>query len=280
MKKFKMVSGEVTVLLGDRATSNGQFSFEGVMVTTKPNVLFKSYVSSFDKKEEGELSIVSLRDYIYSKIRIQADSDLKDYIAEHIGDVEFYTKKYEDGRDEFFSQGMNFKDEFPEISEEIDISLDKIGDGLVNCKIAYSQCIYDLVQDKFISIKSSDYHDAKDIAPLDIFYKRDLRKIIAIEQYKIGKAHKLFTEIVNLNKFLDGKKSVKLVMKNGDIHTLKGKGDIRASQILNFANDKIYIDDNYNLMPRMGRYIEAKELDYLQFGKNKYTIDSNNLTIE
>lgn len=277
---FEMVNGAVTVILGG-ADQQGKFSFEGVKVSTKPNVLFKSYVHSLDKKVSGELTITSLREHIYGKIKVQADSELKDYIKKHINDTAFYTEK-DEYEYKFFSRGVNSKDAYPEIDENINLTYGSIGHGLVNCTINNRYCVYDLVQDKFISIRSSSYSDAVDVTPLQIFYGRELNFIIALEQYKLGKAHPAFTEVVNLNKFLEGKKSVKLKMTNGKVHELKStSSEVRANQIIECINGVFSMENNYHLSPRLEKDHTGLEfLDCLQFGKQTYKINAANLVIK
>jgi len=274
-ENFEMVNGPVTIIL-EGGDSAGKFSFEGIKVETKPNVLYKPYVWGHGKKAAGEVTIVSLSEYIYAKLKVQADADLKDYIAEHINDTTFY-KVYR-----FFDRYCSFKDTYPEIDENINLSYENIARGLVNARIARSSyCVFDLVQDKFQSIKASEYKDAKDKTPLQVFYGSMLDSIMAVEQYKRGIAHPAFTELVNLNKFLDGKKSVKLVMKSGKVHELKTKGsEVRASLIVEFRTAKFYLNTSYYMAPRFAYNTEVSELDYLQFGRQTYKIHTANLAIE
>jgi len=281
MKKddLKIVNGQVTVYLDGNANDRGAFSFKGVTIETKPNVFFKEYLANIDQKNIGCLNIVSLRDYIYSKLRVQADFDLKNYISRHINDMDFYTEK--NSYDEQIFKIYEWDGKYPEVSKEINLQLHNVANGLINCEIANSHCVYDLIQDRFVSIKSSTYRDAIDVIPLNVFYgSRALNKVIAAEQYKRGIAHKAFTEVINLSNFLDGKKSIKIKLKNGEIHELKNAHGVSVQQLLELTNGKFYLSDNYNISPRFNKKIEVEELECLQFSKHKHFINTDNLVIE
>ncbi len=266
---YKIQNNDFTILL-ERPDGNGNFGFYGLIVNNNPDVIYLPYVSEWTKKEEGKIYI-SLYHYINDKVKKQADVQLKEYIDKNINNQDFYTKKF--FRNHLFADG-----ELPIVERDVRLYLDGIGDGIVYFKI--NSCYsgkYDIMQDKIIMLEHS--YDNKEVTLLDVFYGDYLNYIIAVEQYNRGIAHKTFTEIVNLNKFLKGKKSIKIVLKDGRIFKLK-KDIIKAYDILSIIGDKFFINDSYYFKPRLNERVSLSELDYLQYGKMTYKINVENLIIK
>lgn len=273
-KVYKIQNNGLTVLLKN-PDGEGKFKFEGLIINNNPNVVYMSYVDMWTKKEEGK-TYVSLYNYLYDKLKVEADKQLKEYINNNINNKDFYTKK--DEYNHFFRDNLFADGELPNIKKEIKIYLDGIAEGVVNCIIGgYISCKYDIIQDKFIEIK--EHYNSKRITPLDVFYGCYLDYILAIEQYNRGIAHKAFTEIVNLNKFLKGKKSIKIALKDGRVLELK-KDNIKASDILSITNDEFVLNHNYYFRPMIDEELPLTEVDYLQYSKTIYKINTDNLIIK
>jgi hypothetical protein len=280
---YEMKNGKVTVILSG-SNSDGQFNFESVKVSTKPNVIFRRY--TYGQKAPEGMELVSLGDYIYDKVKATADTALKDYIAKHINDMDFYYEKSEEYGYAFFDSANNWKDEYPKMDRDICISLSDVAEGIITGSVHGYLFTYDLVKDKFTSLRSHSYNGSQEIEPLRVIYGQHLRFILALEQYRLGKAHPAFTEVVNLNKFLDGKRSVKLNMKNGKTYELKTRhnGDVYAGQIIEFIKGKFYLNDNYDLKPRLnlkyGDHMEVSELESITYAKQSYTLNPKNLVLK
>ncbi len=275
-KTYEIKKNDITILLSG-ADGRGKFEFEGLIINSKPDVIFKEYISSFDESIENK-TLISMRKYLFSKIKEQADKQLKEYIENNINNTDFYTEKNEYGY-VFWGRQNTWHNKYPEIREDISLCLNDIGEGNILCIINNTECIFNFMKDEFTEIKKQ-YNNQEEKTPIDIFYGGGLNFIIAIEQYRKGIAHKGFTEIVNLNNFLEGKKSIKIKLKDGRCIELKDSYGVSASDIIEMIDGKFYINDSYSMKPRIKDRLPITELDYLQFGKNVYKINTDNLVIE
>ena len=258
-KLYKIENGDVTIYV--RSGIRGSFEFEKMTIKNKPGIVFKTYVY---KEEEN---MVSIGEYVYKKLKNIIDQRLQQYVKDNISRYDFYTKKSEYNENIFFERFYTFKDKYTEKRCDYNTSLNDIVEGIATLSVNNCKCKFNLVKDEFI-----------DMTPLSKFYsEHDLNLMVAIEQYKQGTAHKIFTEIVNLNKFLEGKKSIKLILKDGRVIDLKCQYGVSVSKILRLIKDKFYIDDNYDMKPRLGEKLPLEALDYLQFGKKQYRINIENL---
>ncbi len=107
-------------------------------------------------------------------------------------------------------------------------------------------------------------------------YGEELYQVLALEQYKIGKAPTAYIELAKLVKFLEGKTSIKVILKNGTVHKLikPHKRTIQAGDILTVMKRKdkteFVLQDNVYLKPRLGENLSLEALNCLQFGKQKH----------
>lgn len=278
-KVYKMEKRNgITVYLNNH-DYNGDFSFYGLTADNKPGIMFIKCAICRQKAEGTEIEIA---EYLYNKIKTEADKQLNEYIDQHINDTEFYTDKNDRGKF-FFGKRMLFTDEYKEKKPTINISYSYIVDGLVYLSVNNAALIFDFKTDTFADpIKSiHSYEENEKLTFMDVLYGCDLDLILATEQYKRGIAHKAFTEIVNLNKWLDGKKSVKLIFKDGSSTKVEtGGSNVNSFYILSLIDKNFVVDDSYYMKPRLKyNYIPVSALNYLQFGKNTYRINADNLVL-
>ncbi|GCD12633.1 hypothetical protein [Clostridium tagluense] len=285
--KYQLRNGNMTTLLSG-ADTNGKFEFEGLMIDSIPNVVFKKYIWSHDVQIADGVKYVEIGTYIFDKLKESADQQLKEYIENNINDTVFYTNMNQNDSC-FLTNNHSWEDEYPKIQRNVSTSYSEAGEGIFKITIDGIICVYDFKEAKFIKFEkeynNSYDKDKKEITPLDIFYRRNLNLILAIEQYRKGTAHNVFTELVNLNKFLNGKKSVKINFKNdigkkGKIVTLKSNNSVSSNGLFTIFNNEFYINDSYNMQPRLDKRLPLSELDYLQFGKKTYKINVENLVIK
>jgi len=274
---LEIKNGPVCILVND-PKHNGSFEFSGLMLNSKPDVVYKDHIWGSEPEIPGKTS-VSMSVLIYDKLKAMADAELKSFIDSNIERKDFYTQKSEYGRYTFFEESR-YSDVIPKEQFSLGITYSRITEGVIEGTINHVQFAYDLIQGEFTEIKNC-YGDRDTLAPIDVFYSQPERlERLAIEQYLKGIAHPVFTEMVNLNKFLQGKKSVKLVLKNGSTHELK-YDHINAKNIVNIVGSQFFIEDSYWLKPRLQEgYLPIKDLDYLQFAKKVYRINPDNLVIE
>lgn len=275
-KLYELKNNGLTILLKS-GSDKGDLKFEGLIVDYKPHIVYKDYLWTSENKNDK--TYMKITDYLYNKLKDEADIQLQEYINNNISNMNFYYKKDEYNQYTFWSRINSFFDKYPEIDNYINIDLSDVVEGIVNCNVNNAYCIFDFTKDEFIEIKHK-YNEQKKVIPLDIFYGKHLDLILAIEQYNKGIAHKTFTEVINLNKFLKDKKSIKIQLKNGCIIKYKNWFKVEAGHIIEVYNGEFYITNNYDMTPRPKKPIPITELDYLMFGRKKYKVNINNLVLE
>ena len=153
-------------------------------------------------------------------------------------------------------------------------------DGLVGIEVNHTVCVYNFAAHEPAGYKAL-YHD-KELAttPMRVFYGDCLPQLLALEQHKRGLAPPVYTELARLNAFLEGKKSVKLVMKDGAVHELKPNHGVFMSDLLHYSPEcetPFCLKDAYHLKPRFDHNRPLAGLDYLQYGKQQFYIDAQAL---
>ena len=282
-KKYEIRNEKVTVLVKG-PDYKGNFAFDGLIVNAEPNIIYKEYVDRREKEDPGK-TFVLIQDYLYAKLKKEADAELGVYIEKNINNQDFYTEKMVNcpTNYSFWDTGLNFKDQYPDVVRSGYLNFGKISEGVVQQTINGVNVIFGFIQDAFISMKWEHAHENDDeqVTPMEIFYDR-LNEILAIEQYRRGIAHPAYTEIVNLNKWLEGKQSVKIVLKNGTVYECKARttgAGVQARSIITLYGEIFYIKDSFLLRPKLDEKLPIADLDYLQYGKHSYRVNTDNLVL-
>lgn len=227
--------------------------------------------------------LVHLREYIFNIYKEIADKQLTEFIESNIDNYDFYLNKI--GRSIITFPNINILDNIEKRIEydflHININFDKfINNGTIELKFDNIYCYYNLISQKHICFKE----DSKniDISPLYLIYRGDEYKLLVFEQYKIGKAPHAYIELIELNRFLKNKASVKLVMKDNKIYTYKSSSsNLTASYLISFSSDntgnplEFELIGRYFLTPKPQKDITLEDLDYLQYRQFKHKINLN-----
>jgi hypothetical protein len=271
---YQIKSGAVTLYL-DMKYDDTTFALKGFTVDGDGN-FYQTDINSYNVDNRPR---VALEEHLLDKFRTLADEELTEYLEEHIRDMSIYTPA-EDGFGRFW-QNAGQKQNVQIYSSA---RYDKTIDGIVGLELNQRICLYDFVNKK-VTGYIDDYNKDKslDTTLMKVFYSMYLDQILALEQYNRGLAPPIYTELAKLNRFLNGKKSVKLVMKDGTLHDYKhhNGSEVYIGSLLHFnpedtANPFI-LEDSYDLKPRFACKRPVAELDYLMYGKEKYVIDTDAL---
>ena len=284
-KLFEIKNKDVTIVLEQSYGGEGQFEFYELYLNSEPTIRYrKSYYggSPYDKSINNDNKYYNISDFVYNKLKELADKELEQYLNKNINNMKLYKIKDNSwGSSDIWFNLYKCKDEHEVKVEYVNSDYNEITEGIMS--ICYNHCHickYDLNEGKFISLMEERYGKTKIKTPLEIIYCEDLTQLLLVEQYKRGTCHKAFTELVNLNKFLKDKKSIKILLKDGTEIKMVDKYSVRISDLLQFMEDnKFYINNSYDMKPRPSKVIDINELDCIQYGKNKYYINVENLKI-
>jgi len=267
-KLFPIKNGKVT-LYGQMNNNGTQFNFRGFTVKDDGN-LYMPGVSEFNRIDLGGRPCVDIKDHLFGIYKALANAQLKEYLDQHICDG----LSPSDFKLFWHSAGRQL-----DINDCKEIRLGRVSEGVVGIEINRIVCNYN-----FVTHKPVGYHEYncahKELitTPLQVLYGNRLIPTLALEQYRRGLAPPIYTELARLNAFLEGRKSVKLVMKGGAMHEYKHHSgyEIYLSMLFNYAPDNAMpfeLDDCYDLKPQFGRNRPLAALDYLQYGKHRFVID-------
>jgi len=230
---------------------------------------YKIYHSSYSHEEIPGHPCIDISEYLLEKLKAFADVELQAYIEENINDYTIYEKSDYSGKDIWENAGIE-----PDRETATNLDCSKIVDGIVSLSLNGSNITtYDFTKEEFTGIHPLYGDKDRVVAPLMAVYGEVLDWILAMEQHKRGIAPPVYDEMLRLRIFLQGKKSLKLVMKNGTVHEFKPHyGDISLFSILEDTGCEFVLKNSYYAKPELKSQPLAA-LDYLQYGRTKFVID-------
>jgi len=256
--------------------SGKQFEFVGLTVEGDESFYMESADEFYQKRYDvSDRRCVGLGSYLKGVYKALADAELAAHLEEHIHDRDFYICDRRDTPQVWYSAGQS-----PEYRRYSKLVLVSVIDGIVGYELDQTVCLYDFVNKKPLGFQSA--HNGKTVrtTPMRVFYGLYLDQLMALEQHKRGTAPSAYSELVRLAAFLDGKKSVKLVMKDGGVHELKPHNgcDVSISRLLSIVpTDESYpftLHDDYDLKPRFERGRHLTDLDCLRYGRHSFMLDA------
>ena len=265
-KLFSIKNGKVTLYVH---TNNGiQFDFEGFTVKGDGN-MYMPYIGAHNSADLGGRPRISIEDHLFEKYKALADVQLAEYLEQHIHDA----LSAED-----FSSFWQNAGRSPAFRYDKNLRLERVIDGLVGLEINHTICLYSFATGKPAGYRMR-YRDAElSTTPLKVFYGDRLAQLLVLEQYRRSLAPPVYEELARLNAFLEGKKSVKLVMKDGAVHEFKHHSgcDVYLSALFSYTPDSAMpfcLNDCYDLRPQFERNRLLADLDYFQYGKQRFAVD-------
>lgn len=263
---YQIKNGAVTLYV--RAEREAHFSFSGLVVEDDENVYTPN---DFCSCAAGRPH-VGLREHLFAVYEAKANEQLADYLEQHINDP-LLTMGFTD----FWSKaGIK-----PEFSYRKSICLDQVADGIVGIVINGCTCSYSVVAKEPAGYTRCFGRTQLPVTPMSVFYGDEVNQLLALEQYRRGMAPPAYTELARLNAFLEGKKSIKLVMKNGVVHEFKPNYGVYLHELLNYTPQSatpFSFNNSYYSKPRLQRGHPLSDLAYLQYGKQQFVIDVDALS--
>lgn len=245
---------------------------------------------------DGSVSIVVSKviyipNFLERMIENRGQSQLITWLESHKDDTSFYTKVDENGFKNWYKNIYDYTTDYK--ANDVNIKCDYrnlLSNGTINVTVNSSYyLVYDVNENDFITINRlnnmrSRYSDNNVATLLEICYGHefDLQKLLAIYQYNIGNGHDAFRELVLLQNYLTDKKSLKIVLKGGSVHTLKPDSDLRVNHLFIFSDGKFELSGRYDITPsfnKQSNIVSVNEIEYLQYGKNKYYVNVDKLAV-
>lgn len=270
MKKLHELKKDGLTLLLENNKSDGRMNLYAILIDNDIYILNDFYRYNIcDKYNE-----INLSNHIYNILNSKLENELNNYIETNINNYEFYNN-------EFFNNSYRFKKDYDANLTNIDYTyyLENITDGLIKTTIDNRAfCTYNIITNELSDFTYNSYNNEikKDSNLIEFVYsKLQLNIMLAHKQYEQNKAHPKFKEIMDCNKFLQGKKSVKLVIDNEE-YTYKSDYDsILFTYLFRFIDNKFYIYDSYQLKPNLKKSLPIEKLQHLKYGRKIYKINTD-----
>lgn len=232
-------------------------------------------------KDKG-YEIIDITSTLENKITNIIKKEIAKYLENNKENTEYITKvsmnKYSNYKVEkcgIFEDASRFgKDITKEnkLEKNLEIYIGNVNKGILTIgteRGRYNFFQYDIEKQNF---------NISDEEIMNRFYsQRELKLILAFQQYKQGKTPKIYDEIAKINDFLLDKKTVTLELYNGT----KIRAETYLGSILDIRdNGKIFVSDRYS-----NKIIEGEEIGYceypaseikcLKYGKNILNINTD-----
>jgi hypothetical protein len=275
-KLYQIQNGAVTLYV-EMKYDGTTFEFRGFTVDGDEN-FYQPYISPYNNSSGGNRPCIGLDQYLFDKFKALADEQLKEYLDQNLRNMSIY-----EVRGDVVDSLWSTAGKEPDIRIQKYIQRSRVIDGIVGLEVNHAVCLYDFVRKEAAGYRKEYQDEELDTTLLQVFYGEHLARLLALEQHKRKLAPPFYTELVKLNRFLDGKKSVKLVMKDRSVHEYKhhNGNEVSAHSLLDFnaknAAEPFSLADSYDLKPRFGGKRAVTELDYLQHSREKHYIDPDAL---
>jgi hypothetical protein len=270
---YEIKNGAVTIYV-DPLYDGATFEFKGLTVEGD-ETFYQKYDTKNKPAEINGRPCAGLDGYLLTLFKRIADEQLAGYLDQHINDMDVYDIK--GGSIQAILSDTSAE---PDTGYSSDVSLNQVIDGIVGYRVNNVICLHNLISKTVVGFKRNNSGDKTETTPMNIFYGDRLAVMLSLEQYKRGMAPPFVTELMRLRLFLNGKKSAKLIMRDGSVHEYKPRngGDVKAGRLICFdadnAAEPFYLADFYDIRPRFNRRRQIADLDYLQFGKEKFYLNA------
>lgn len=224
--------------------------------------------SELDKEIFKEKNIIiDLKGTLYNTLRRILNENIDKFVNENINNISYLFENdksdyenislYEMGRDIRKNQNYGLHNNISLLLNNFEYQ--DISNGLVkiSTRTGKKDFIYDMKKMEFIN-NEIDIFKA-------VYGLTSLKKILAYEQYKKGLTPPFYNEVAKINEFLEGKKTVTLVLNDG------GRIQVPAqiSNILATKHKEFWINTQLNNM-------DITNLRAIEYGKKELVINTEN----
>lgn len=224
--------------------------------------------SELDKEIfKGKNIIIDLKGTLYNTLRRILNENIDKFVNENINNISYLFENdksdyenislYEMGRDIRKNQNYGLHNNISLLLNNFEYQ--DISNGLVkiSTRTGKKDFIYDMKKMEFIN-NEIDIFKA-------VYGLTSLKKILAYEQYKKGLTPPFYNEVAKINEFLEGKKTVTLVLNDG------GRIQVPAqiSNILATNHKEFWINTQLNNM-------DITNLRAIEYGKKELVINTEN----
>lgn len=224
--------------------------------------------SELDKEIfKGKNIIIDLKGTLYNTLRRILNENIDKFVNENINNISYLFENdksdyenislYEIGRDIRKNQNYGLHNNISLLLNNFEYQ--DISNGLVkiSTRTGKKDFIYDMKKMEFIN-NEIDIFKA-------VYGLTSLKKILAYEQYKKGLTPPFYNEVAKINEFLEGKKTVTLVLNDG------GRIQVPAqiSNILATNHKEFWINTQLNNM-------DITNLRAIEYGKKELVINTEN----
>lgn len=235
-----------------------------------PNILYETdFRTNLDKEIlESKSTIVDLKGTLYNTLKRILEEYTNAFINKNMNNVAYLFVKDEDGYENIslYEMGKDIREnQYYGLDKNINLLLSNfeyldIPNGIIklSSNTGKKEFIFDMKKMKF-------ENDEIDIFKA-VYGLTSLKKILAYEQYKNGLTPPYYNEVAKINEFLEGKKTVTLLLNDGE----RKQVPAQISNILATDHKEFWINTQMKNM-------DITNLRAIGYGKNELVINTENL---
>lgn len=273
----------------DKSDNNCEMKCDWCVLKNDPNKIFcldedildeKSYKGKTDQKIlNSNLQILNLKEIIRNQLQEIIQNEINKFIDTNINNISYFFEKsksvdsntpkfnkipsfivvYEVGIDLLKTNSYSIKEKVNMFVKNIKFR--DIGNG----KIHFGFDRYRNTDDVTYDLKTMKFEESNSELLSKLYSKETLKKFLAYEQYKKAITPDYYNEIAKINRFLQNKKTINVLLKDGtekkvgaETYNILGKGNIGF---------KLNVDKDNNI----------ERLRAVKYGRNEVSINANHL---
>lgn len=253
-------------------------------------ICFKTDYDKLTKEiMEKNLKYIDIREDTKRELIKILEKEINTFIGKNINNISYFFENEE--RVDLEGKKYNFmKLEFLDISDigtnilENEDSIENKANHftkfenfneIASCKLKYKSGLYgtDVIE---VDLKGNKILTENYKIMSSIYSESKLKKILAYKQYQLGIAPNFYKEIARINEFLKNKKTITVVLKNGDEKRI----DADITNIINFYDGEFCLCGSGLDIPYVKRdktTLNISNLMSIKHGKSEIKINTGNL---
>lgn len=270
MYQIKLQNG-ITVYI--RNLCDNDIERAGLVLPNEPKIFY--WTGNGRRPQIDDLETIDLEDYVIAKLHEAAEEEKEKYITEHLRDYSIYSKEY------LWWQRPILKDQPKKYQY---LSFRELERGMVILgKTEYEQYEYNLIKQCGECQLSGEIYtnEEKQYAFMDMVYSsKDIAIEIAQRQMALGLAPRAYAEMQRIMEYIDGKKSLNILLKNNQVIKLKGYygslvliRDLIDVSIMENGVPYCQLQNSYRMAPMPSQRLNLNEVERLEYGRTKFVIN-------
>lgn len=274
----------------DKYENKCEVQCDWLMLKNEPNKIFCLYEDLLEddsRRDEldqrifkSDIEIINIKNVIRTQLKEIIKTEINEFLDRNINNISHYFEcsKQEDTRNLKFNKvpsyidvnevGLDLLNSYSyNVNDKVNLYTNKIKyRDIGNGKIHFNFDQYNDKTDITFDLKNMKFEESNLQLLSRLYSKETLKKFLAYEQYKQAITPDYYNEIAKINRYLQGKKTISVLLKDGT----EKKIEAETKNILNrdYEGFKLNADRDYNIdclrAIKYGRYEMPINTNHLQ----------------